>query len=147
LSSSPKERDGVVEDVEAASIIIERMKSVNNAPTNDLSSLANSLSRISAGLAMRALGYVDFHHMDENLADGKLDPRFVPVGRRSINLASPELFPASTKTLASALKKHLTKLEEALLRSDLEAAKLESHEAHETYHELQTKVAEWLDRP
>jgi hypothetical protein len=124
--------------------MIEKMKSFSNAPTDDLSVLSNSLARISAGLAMRALGYVDFHHMDDDFAEGKLDPRYVPVVRRSIKLASPDLFPAGIKTLVSALKEHLAKLEEAMLQSDLKKAKSESHEAHERYHELQTKVNEWL---
>lgn len=59
-------------------------------------------------------------------------------------MSSPELFPDRLKPLASSLKTCLTDFEAALVRSDLDAAKALSHEAHEKYHELQHVLADWL---
>lgn len=130
--------------MKAALSTITKMRSAGDHGS-DLFSLSVSLSRIGAGLAMHALAYVDFHRMDDELGEGKLDPRLVPVVKMSVVLASPEFFPEAAKHLASELKKHLASFAEALARGDLEKSKSESHAAHELYHELHTKVADWLE--
>ncbi len=82
--------------------------------------------------------------MDEELGKGELHARFVGQVRMSIPMASPGLFPQALRPLAASLKEHLSALEAALVHSNLESAKVESHEAHEKFHELQHEVKEWL---
>lgn len=103
-----------------------------------------TLSRITAILALKVLDMVDFHHMDEDLEAGKADPKFVGPIKRSVAMASPGLFPEALRPLASSLKAEMLDLEAALVRNDLELAKAKSHEAHERYHQLQHGLAEWL---
>ena len=119
------------------------MKLVNTAGEN-LSRMGTSLSRISALFSMRALEFVSFHEMDDEFNEGRLDPRYLPSVRRSVELTSPELFPAGLRGLASTLQGHLSNLEAALMQNDLENARSESQLAHESYHTLQRGVSEWL---
>lgn len=110
-----------------------------------LASLPEKLTRVATRFSLRALEMVDFHHMDEELDKGNLDSKFIGPVKRSVALASPEFFPLALKPLASALKEHLSALEAALVRKDLEASKAQSHGAHEKYHELHHEVSHWLD--
>jgi hypothetical protein len=82
---------------------------------DDLTRFETSLTRISARFAVQALDSVDFHHLDEDLSEGKLDPRFVPVIRKSVEMADPVLFPTALKELAGSLRASLLKLEAALV--------------------------------
>ena len=134
-----KETDETVAEVLSAHAIVKR------ASTEAMAKLPRVLTRISARFAIRVLDLVDFHRMDEELAQGRLDPRYVGPVRRSIAMASPELFPEALKSHASSLKGHLSALESALVHNDLESARTQSHEAHEIYHELQHEVSEWLE--
>lgn len=108
--------------------------------------VSEMLTRVTAAFAMRVLELVDFHHIDEEIGANKLDPRFVGPVRRSVPIASPALFPQALRPLVSSLREHLSALEAALVRSNVESAKAESHEAHERFHELQREVNEWLAR-
>ena len=137
---SQAERDETVAEVESAHAVAE-----SHSP-EAMSKFPELLTRISARFAMRVLEMVDFHHMDEDLSQGRLDPKFAGPIKRSVAMASPELFPQPLKPLASSLKEHLSALETALVHNDLESAKAQSHEAHEKYHELQHEISEWLGK-
>ena len=135
---SQAERDETVAEVEAA-------LAVAKSPSPEaMSKFPELLTRISARFAMRVLEMVDFHHMDEDLGQGRLDPKLVGPIKRSVAMASPELFPEVLKPLASSLREHMSALETALVSNDLETARAQSHEAHEKYHELQHEISEWL---
>ncbi len=133
------ERDDTVMEVEAAHAAIG-----DTGAYPGIAGLSEQLTRVSTRFALRVLELVDFHRMDEELAQGKLDPKFVGPVRRSVPMASPELFPQPLKPRASSLKDSLSALEAALVRNDVVSAKAHSHEAHEKYHELQHEAGNWL---
>ncbi|MBI3860205.1 MAG: hypothetical protein HY296_08280 [Thaumarchaeota archaeon] len=138
------DNEAIVEDAQTVSGIIGKLSS-NGIPRDELKMLTDAMSRMVARFAMKALDYVEFHQMDENLSEGKIDPRYVPVIKRSIEMASPDLYPESLKPLAKQLKEQLSGLEKALVRNDIDEAKSLSHHAHENYHELQHELSKWLD--
>lgn len=111
---------------------------------DDLKRLDRAITRISTMFAVQALDSVDFHHLDEDLSKGRLDPRFVPIIKKSVGMADPILYPEALKALVTSLQASLLRLEAALVNNDLQPGSSASHEAHELYHRLQHESEEWL---
>ncbi|MDV3277165.1 MAG: hypothetical protein LYZ69_01700 [Nitrososphaerales archaeon] len=131
-------------EVEGVLRLIAELKSCDGIGATALAKLESAVTRVTTRFAVRVLDTVDFHHLDEDLSEGRLDPRFVPIVKKSVEMADPVFFPAALKELATKLKTSLLKLEAALVNRDLGSSSSASHEAHELYHQLQHEVEEWL---
>ncbi len=138
------ESSEVIREVEAAKKLLGEISFVNPTATNDLRRLENAITRISTMFVVQALDSVDFHRLDDELSEGKIVPRFVPAIKRAISMSDPNLFPASLTQLILSFRENLSELEGALIRNDLETARLASHKAHEMEHQLHHESGEWL---
>ncbi|MFQ5951431.1 MAG: hypothetical protein ACE5KH_05045, partial [Candidatus Geothermarchaeales archaeon] len=112
--------------------------------SEELTRLEESLTRITTRFAVQVLDSADFHHMDEEVSGGNLDPKFIPVIRSSIAVADPTFFPKRIGRLVVSLRENLGELEAAIRDRDLDNAKTFSHEVHGLEHHLHHEAHEWL---
>ncbi|MBI3841456.1 MAG: hypothetical protein HY297_05865 [Thaumarchaeota archaeon] len=144
LENTLLEPGKIVREVETAIKLLAEAGSNGKFDAASLARLENVLTRISTRFAIQALDAVDFHHMDDDLSEGKLDPRYVPMVKRSIEMANPILFSPGLKESANSLGGTLLRLQAALIAGDLESSREASHQAHELYHKLQREAEDWL---
>lgn len=112
--------------------------------SEQLEELESSFMKATVGMSIHMLDSMDFHHMAEHIAEGHLDPQYIPVIRSALVILDGAPWPANLKNQATALRGDLAKLEASLISKQAEEAKGLSHEIHDEEHELSHEASHWL---
>jgi hypothetical protein len=98
--------------------------------------LAATVQQNAEMFALITIGAIPLHDMDETIAAGTIDPKFVPNTRTTVRVLALTDWDSSLKADADTVHGHAVDLLKALEDGDVEAAKDPAHELHEGWHEF-----------
>jgi hypothetical protein len=117
--------------------------SESSAQQGDVDALTARVQRNEVLLALKTLGDLPLHDMDESIQGGEVGDRFLPNARTAVRYLAITDWPDSLDADASALQGHAAALVRALDDGDVEAAKEPATELHEGWHDFSS--AAWLE--
>ncbi len=123
---------------------LKRMRDRYPEASEQLDELESSFVKATVRMSIHMLDSMDFHHMEEHISEGHLDPQYVPVIRNALVVLDAAPWPEKLKSLSTPLRNNLAKLEASLIAKRAEEAKSLSHEIHEEEHELSHEASDGL---
>ena len=131
----------------AAAVVATACGSGMKTTTSDSSASQASIEQLAARVqrnemlfAVVNLSALPLHDMDESLAAGKADGKFVPSTRSAVRLFALTDWDAALKDEAQILRGHAADLLKALDDGNVDAAKDPAHQLHEGYHDFADRV-------